>query len=49
MIKQTLIILAYSIRKVRRFFGFPVMDLSKSTNPISIAVREMEKQPETEK
>jgi len=48
MFRHFIVIAVFMLRKLRRFFGLPVLDLTDATSPISVDVRNMEKPPKKE-
>lgn len=48
MLKSLLVLLVFSVRKLRRYFGLPVLDLTHATSALKISVREMEQPPKAE-
>lgn len=48
LLSESLVMTVFLIRKLRRFFGLPVLDLTNATGSIKSAVREMEAKPKPE-
>lgn len=48
MIRMALALVIVLLRKVRRAFGFPVLDLDDAKGPVRTTVREMERKPKAE-
>ena len=48
MVKTLLVFIVFCTRKLRRFMGLPVLDLTGALSPLKVGVREMENQPKPE-
>lgn len=48
MVKTLLVLAVFCTRRLRRFLGLPVLDLTGAASPLKVGVREMERPPQAE-